>query len=180
MKSNYYTCVITGEDKYIPPSLAKNKLQKFGSEEELRKHYVSPAAAKLLRAGQTVDEIREELNIKGLPTVPPIILTRLNLMRKKKGLRAAADAEQLERARYLNSKEYRDKMIAWEDRQRNMDFQTWVETYTGTGRSRGGTCIRPDIFLTHNNRACDGCECYEFCLCYGKRLSHEKKKPKKR
>ena len=77
-------------------------------------------------------------------------------------------------------KEFKDKMIAWKERQRNMSFQDWVETYTGTGRERGGTCVRPDIFLSWNNRACDGCECYEFCMCYGKRLSHQKRKPKRR
>jgi hypothetical protein len=180
VKSNHYTCIITGEEKYIPPSLAKIKLQKFGSQEEFRKHYICPVAAKLLRSGQTVDEIREQLNIQGLPKVNPLILTRLNLMRKKKGGRIKESAERLERQRYLNSKEYRDKMKAWEERQSNMSFQDWVETYTGTGRERGGTCIRPDIFLSWNNRACDGCTCYEFCLCYGKRLSHEKRKPKKR
>ena len=74
---------------------------------------------------------------------------------------------------------YKDKMIAWKELQKNMTFEEWVREYTGTGRERGGTCIRPDIFLSWNNRACDGCQCYEFCMCYQKRLSHEKKKPKK-
>ena len=71
-------------------------------------------------------------------------------------------------------------MRAVEEKKQNMTFTDWVEEYTGTGRERGGTCIRPDIFLTHNNRACDGCACYEFCLCYQKRLSGEKRKPRKR
>ena len=115
-----------------------------------------------------------------MPKIKPIILTRLNLMRKKKGLRVKETEERLERQRYLSSKEYKDKMRDWKERQENMSFRDWVETYTGTGRERGGTCIRPDIFLSWNNRACDGCQCYQFCLCYGKRLSHEKRKPKKR
>ena len=179
MKNNY-VCIVTGESKYIAPSIACKKINKFGSEEDFRKHYVSPAAAKLLRKGQTVDEIREKLGVEGLPKIKPIILTRLNLMRKKKGIRIQESAEKLERVRYLNSKEFKNKMLAFEERQRNMSFRDWVERYTGTGRERGGTCVRPDIFLTHNNRACDGCECYEFCMCYGKRLSHEKRKPRKR
>jgi hypothetical protein len=180
VKKNHYNCIVTGEEKYIPPSLAKKKIAKFGDEQAFRDHYISTTAAKLLRQGQTVDEIRESLGIKELPKVKPIILTRLNLMRKKKGLRIQESAEKLERERYLNSKEFKDKMRAIKERERNMPFQDWVERYTGTGRERGGTCIRPDIFLTHNNRACDGCQCYEFCMCYGKRLSHEKRKPKKR
>ena len=178
--NNTYHCIITGEYKYIPPSLAKDKIAKYGSQEQFRDHFVSPRAAKLLRQGQSVDEIRTQLGITGMPKIKPIILTRLNLLRKKKGLRSKDSEERLERQRYLNSKEYKDKMIAWKERQRNMSFQDWVETYTGTGRERGGTCVRPDIFLSWNNRACDGCDCYKFCMCYGKRLSHEKRKPKKR
>ena len=157
---------------------AKNKIAKFGSEDDFRKHYVCPSAAKLLRQGQTIDEIRQQLDITGLPKIDPHILTRLNLMRKKKGRRAAETEAELERTRYLNSKEFKDKIRNWKERHRNMSFQDWVEKYTGTGRERGGTCIRPDIFLSWNDKACDGCECYEFCMCYGKRLSGEKKKPK--
>ncbi len=180
MKSNVYACIVTGEEKYIPPSLAKNKIEKFGGEEDYRKHYVSPSTAKLLRKGQTVDEIRKQREVTGLPNIDPHILTRLNLLRKKKGVRGKELIERVERQQYLNSKEFRDKKKAREERQRNMTFQDWVETYTGTGRERGGTCVRPDIFLSWNNRACDGCQCYEFCMCYGKRLSHQKRKPKKR
>jgi len=172
---NKYTCIVTSEVKYIAPSIAKTKIMKFGSEGEFRKHYVSPATAKLLRQGQTVDEIREGLNITGLPKVDPHILTRLNLLRKKKGIRGKEQADKLERQRYLNSQEYRDKIRNWEERQRNMSFQDWVEKYTGTGRERGGTCIRPDIFLSWNDRACDGCPYYEHCLCRNRRLSHEKR-----
>ena len=178
MKKNCYACIVTGEEKYIPPSIAKSKIRKFGNEEDFRSHFVCPSTAKLLRKGQTVDEIREQLNITNLPKVKPLILTRLNLMRKKKGLRVKETAEKIERERYLNSKEYRENIRKWKERQQNMTFQEWVETYTGTGRERGGTCVRPDIFLSWNNRACDGCECYEFCMCFGKRLSGEKKKPK--
>ena len=139
VSNNYYKCIVTGEEKYIPPSLLKNKLKKFGDIEEFKKHYVCSQVAKLLRKGQTVDEIREQLNITDLPKV--------NL--------------QIER-------------------QQNMTFPEWVQEYTSTGRSRGGTCIRPDVFLSWNDHACDECPYYEHCMCYQKRLSHEKRKPKKR
>jgi len=180
MKNNFYACLITGEEKYIPPSLAKNRIARFGSEEEFRKHFVCSSAAKLLRNGQTVEEIRTKLGLKEMPTIKPIILTRLKLLRKKKGLRAGASIKRAEREQYLNSQEFKDKMLTWKERQRNMTFQEWVREYTGTGRSRGGTCIRPDIFLSWNNHACDGCQCYEFCMCDQKRMSYEKRKPKKR
>ena len=180
MKRNHYICIITGESKYIAPSIAKKKIAKFGSEEDFRKHYISPTAASLLRKGQTVDEIRVALNVTDLPKVNPHILTRLNLLRKKKGLRVKESNEKQERQKYLNSKEFRDKMLRLERQRSNMSFQDWVETYTSPGRERGGTCQRPDIFLTWNDRACDGCRYYEHCMCYQKRLSHEKRKPRKR
>ena len=164
----------------MPPSLAKKKIAKFGNDEQFREHFVCPSAAKLLRAGQSVDEIRTQLGITGMPKVKPLILTRLKLLRKKKGLRAQAAIQRMEHQQYLNSQEFKDKRSAWEERQKDMTFEEWVREYTGTGRERGGTCIRPDIFLSWNNRACDGCQCYEFCMCYQKRLSHEKRKPKKR
>lgn len=178
---NTYKCIITGEEKYIPPSLVKSKVKRFGTADEYRKYYVCKPAAKLLKSGKTVDEVRTELNAPtDLPGVDLEILIKLKLVKvnRRKGKKEAE--EEAERVRYLNSQEFRDNRRAWEERQQNMTFQDWVETYTGTGRHRGGTCIRPDIFLTHNDRACDGCECYEFCMCYNKRLSHEKKKPKKR
>ena len=168
----------------MPPSIAKKKIHKFGSEKEFRKHYVSTSAAKLLRQGHTVDEIREALGGKELPKIKPIILTRLNLMRKKKGLRAAESEEKLQRQRYLNSKEYRQKMLDIKEARANMTDQQYIEEATGgkdgCQRELGGTCHRPDIFLSWNNRACDGCPYYKYCLCYNRRLSHEKKKPKKR
>ena len=180
MNKNKYVCIITGVEKYIPPCMSKKKIEKFGDEDKFRAHYVSPSAAKLLRAGKTVDEIRTELGISGLPKIKPLILTRLNLMRKKKGLRAKESIERIERQQYLHSQEFKDKMLAWKERQQNMTFPEWVQEYTSTGRSRGGTCIRPDVFLSWNDHACDECPYYEHCMCYQKRLSHEKRKPKKR
>ncbi len=180
MKKNHYICIVTGESKYIAPSIAKKKIAKFGNEEEFRKHYIAPSIASLLRKGQTIDEIRAALGVADLPKINPHILTRLNLLRKKKGGRIKESIEKLERARYLNSKEFKDKMRRLEQQKANMSFQDWVETYTSPGRERGGTCQRPDIFLSWNNRACDGCRYYEYCMCYQKRLSHEKRKPRKR
>jgi len=177
---NTYTCIITGEAKYIAPSIAAKKIAKFGSDSEFKKHFILPSVASLLRQGQTVTEIRSERGIDNLPEIDPHVLTKLKLLRKKPGQRAQEAEEQLKNAKYLNSKEFKDKRHAWRELQRNMSFQDWVEKGTGIGRVRGGTCLRPDIFLSWNDKACDGCECYKFCLCYSKRLSNEKRKPKKR
>lgn len=179
MKNNKYTCIVTGDIKYIPPSLSKTKIQKFGNDADFRAHYISTDASKLLRQGLNVNEVREKLGGQDLPEVDSHVLARLKLLRKKKGLRAQQEQNKDEAERYLKSQEFKDKMRAREERLRNMSFQDWVERYTGTGRERGGTCIRPDIFLSHNDKACDGCSYYEFCMCYGKRLSHEKRVKRK-
>ena len=172
-------CIVTGKLSYFSKASLTKKLSKFGSIEEFAKHYISPPARKLLRKGMTVHEVRASLKVtEKLPEVSLDIIARLKLLKKKSTRKNSKDQE--ERQRYLNSKEFKDKMRDIKERQENMSYQDWVERYTGTGRERGGTCLRPDIFLTHNDRACDGCQCYEFCLCYGKRLSHEKKKPKRR
>ena len=184
MKDNVYTCIVTGETKYVAPSVAQKKIEKFGSELEYRKHFILPAVASLLRRGQTVDEIRQSYGITHLPTVNPLVLTKLNLVRRKKGLRAIEAQEKLDRDKYLRSPEYREKMSRIKHERDNMSERQYVEMATGgPGRCQvdmGGTCHRPDIFLEWNNRACDGCPYYEYCLCYNRRLSTEKKKPKKR
>ena len=164
----------------MPPSVAKNKLRRFGSENEFRKYYVCTEARKLIKSGLSVSDTRSKLNApSNLSDVSLEILIKLKLVKitSRKGRKDAEEV--LERKRYLNSKEFADKKRAIEQRQENMSFRDWVETYTGTGRERGGTCVRPDIFLSWNNKACDGCECYEFCMCYGKRLSHEKRKKRR-
>jgi len=178
---NTYKCIVTGEEKYIPPSLLKSKIKKFGTANEYKKYYVSKPAAKLLKLGKTVDEVRQDLNApKDLPEVDLEILIKLKLVKvnRRKGKREALEAR--DRENYLNSDEFKSKMRRVQEERENMSYADWVEYNTGIGKERGGTCIRPDIFLTWNNRACDGCEAYEYCVCDGKRLSHEKRKPKKR
>lgn len=182
MKGAHLKCIVTGWEKYFTPKLMAKRISKFGTETQVQLHYICMDAKRLLKQGLTVDEIREKLGItENLPKVNLQILSRLKLLKKPKSQKKLKAAEEkAERIRYLNSREYKDKMLAIEERNRNLTFQEWVERYTGTGRERGGTCLRPDIFLSHNNKACDGCPYYEFCLCYGKRLSHEKKKRRRR
>jgi hypothetical protein len=164
----------------MPPSVAKNKLRRFGSEDEFRKYYISAEARKLIKSGLSVDETRSKLNAPpDLAGVSLEILIKLKLVKltSRKGKKEAQEA--IERKRYLNSKEFADKKRAIESRRENMTYRDWVEECTGIGRERGGTCIRPDIYLTWNDKACDGCQCYEFCMCYNKRLSHEKRKKRR-
>lgn len=178
---NTYVCIITGEEKYIPPSLLKAKVKKYGSLTEYRKYHVSRAAAKLLKQGKTVDEVRAELNSPSdLPDVDLEILIRLKLVKinKRKGKKEHNEAK--ERLKYLNSKEFKDKMQQIKYERENQTFADWVEENTSVGKSAGGTCIRPDIFLSWNNKACDGCPYYEYCVCDNRRLSTEKRTRRKR
>jgi len=160
----------------MPPSMAQKKIDKFGSVSEFRKYYVSTSAARLLRSGQTVEEVRQALGGSDLPEIDPIVLIKQNLIRKKKGARAAVQSEEKKRIQYLNSQEFKDKMRRIQEERESMSFADWVEKNTGIGRERGGTCIRPDIFLSWNNRACDGCEYYEYCVCDNRRLSDDPKR----
>ena len=180
-EANTYNCIVTGAPKYIPPSLAKKQFIRFGSADEFKKHYVSREARKMLKQGMSVKDIRDKLNCSDdLSDVGIDILIKLKLVKlhTRKGRKEANEAK--ERARYLNSQEFKDKKRRIATERDNMSYAEWVEENTGIGKERGGTCIRPDVFLSWNNRACDGCEAYDFCVCYSKRLSHEPRKKRRR
>ena len=125
---NTYKCIVTGAEKYIPPSLCKKKIIKFGSVEEYRKHYISREAVKLLKQRMTVDEIRKSLNItEDLDPVPTDILIKLKLVKlnTRKGKKEADEAR--ERARYLNSQEFKDKKRRIALERENLSYADWVE-----------------------------------------------------
>tara|TARA_R110002073_G_scaffold36058_1_gene105224 strand:- start:152 stop:715 length:564 start_codon:yes stop_codon:yes gene_type:complete len=185
MAQKRFKCIVSGVEKYFPPSSLKKKVCKFGTETEFAKYYVSTECRKLIKSGMTVDEARQHLNIEDkLPEVDLEILIKLKLVKvnKRKGLKEAQEAR--ERERYLSSQEFKDKMTATRERRESMTWRDRVEEMTGgpggCQREMGGTCIRPDVYLTHNDKACDGCECFEFCLCINKRLSHDKQIKRRR
>ena len=180
-----FNCIVTGEAKYMPPGMLKKKISKFGTANEFAKHYVSMPARKLLKSGLSVDQVRERLNVTDeLPDVDLQILLRLKLVKinKRKGNKELQEAK--ERVRYLNSKEFKDKKRKIQEQRASMTFEEKVIEMTGgpnsCQRQLGGTCIRPDIFLSVNNKSCDGCEYYEYCVCDNKRLSHEKRRRKRK
>lgn len=180
-----YKCIVTGVEKYFPPSSLKKKIAKFGTETEFAKYYVSVPARKLLKSGMSVDEVRAQLNVEEqLPEIDIEILLRLKLVKINKRKGNKDQQEYRNRQRYLNSKEFKDKMREIRERRLSMTFEEHVIEMTGgpngCQKRLGGTCIRPDVFLTYNHRACDGCEYYEFCVCDNKRLSHEKRKKKRK
>lgn len=185
MAQKRFKCIVTGEEKYFPPASLDKKIAKFGTENEFARHYVSMSARKLLKSGMTVDEVRAHYNVtEDLGEIDLEILLKLKLVKLNKRKGNKEQEEAAERRRYLNSKEFKDKMIQIKLKRESMTFEEEVIEMTGgpdgCQRVLGGTCVRPDIFLTHNHKACDGCEYYEFCVCDNKRLSYEKKRRKRK
>ncbi|MBC8416908.1 hypothetical protein H8E06_01085 [bacterium] len=183
MKGGSINCIITGESSYFPPKSMEKKASKFGSLKEFEMHYVSIPARKLLRQGLTVDEVRERLNVTAkLPDVDLKILYRLKLLKKKRKDKSAA--KRAENEKYLRSREYQEKMRNLGEQRANMSDRQYIEDATGgPGGCQvelGGTCQRPDIFLSINDKACDGCSYYEHCQCYNRRLSREKRIKRRR
>ena len=185
MAQKRFKCIVTGEEKYFPPANLNKKIAKFGTEDEFAKYYVSMSARKLLKSGMTVNEVREHYNVtEDLGEIDLEILLKLKLVKLSKRKGNKEHEEAAERKRYLNSKEFKDKMIQVKLKRESMTFEEQVIEMTGgpngCQRALGGTCIRPDVFLTYNNKACDGCEYHEFCVCDTKRLSHEKKRRRRK
>lgn len=56
-------CLITGQTVIMGKDYFAKKAQEYGSEDNLKKYYVSKKARSLIRRGYTVNEIRKILNI---------------------------------------------------------------------------------------------------------------------
>lgn len=56
-------CLITGQTVIMGKDYFTKKAQEYGSEDNLKKYYVSKKARSLIRRGYTVNEIRKILNI---------------------------------------------------------------------------------------------------------------------
>lgn len=173
MKGLRVNCIITNEEKYFNSTVLRNKLNKFGSEENFRKFYVSKPAAKLLKSGLTIEQVRQKLNSNYTKQVDIEILYKLKLLksgkRKKKQL-SPEETKQVREQTVANERE-------WYNHQEKMKTcsKTWVEEMTG-GPNRcqvpyGGTCIRPDIYYDNEGSKegrCKPCPHHEHCLCSGK------------
>ncbi len=57
------TCLITGQTVIMGKDYFAKKAQEYGSEDNLKKYYVSKKARSLIRRSYTVNEIRKILNI---------------------------------------------------------------------------------------------------------------------
>lgn len=168
-------CIITGKEKYIAECFLTKKIAKFGTLDKYREFYVSNQAKRCLKKGMTIAETREHLSAgKDLPEPDFEILAKLKLLKKK---RKAKDKEFTEEDRE------KSRQVAL-DNQKSRDgeikeygsFGAWVRENTRIGI--GGTCQRPDFYLSVNDESCDGCPLYEFCLCDNRHLAHESRRKK--
>jgi len=175
MKGIRVNCIITNEEKYFNSTVLRNKLNKFGSEENFRKFYVSKPAAKLLKSGLTIEQVRSKLNSSFQKQVDVEILYKLKLLKTGKRKRKMLSQEEIKVKREQTEKNERE----WFGLQEKMKSctKTWVEEMTG-GPNKcqvpyGGTCIRPDIYYDneHNKQGrCTPCPYHEHCLCTNKEV----------
>jgi hypothetical protein len=175
MKGLTLNCIVTNRGKYVGGSVLQNKVNKFGSEDNIRKFYVSREAAQLLKQGYTVEQVRSELNVTDFnKTVDFEVLYKLKLLKKRKR-KPGQTPEDIRASQELSEKNTRE----WYFQQEKMKSckKTWVEEMTG-GKDGcqvpyGGTCLRPDIYFDNEysrEPRCSPCEYKEFCLCANKRM----------
>jgi len=70
MSDRKVVCLITGQSVMMGKDYFAKKAEEYGSEENLKKFYISKKAKSLIRRGYSVNEIRKILNITepGLPS----------------------------------------------------------------------------------------------------------------
>lgn len=175
MKGITLQCIVTKQEKYINSTALKNKLKKFGDEDTLRRFYVSKPAAKLLKSGLSVQQVRDQLNSNATNSIDYEVLFKLKLLKTKGRKKRQLSPEESKQQREESEKKARE----WYEMQEKMKTcsKTWIEEMTG-GPDKcqipyGGTCIRPDIYYNHEYNVkgrCSPCPYHEHCLCTNKQI----------
>ena len=174
MKGAKLNCIVTGIEKRVSPSSLNNKINKFGSIEMVHKFFVCKEAAKLLKQGKSIDQVRSILNSNVSKSVDLEVLFKLKLL-KKNNKRKSLSAEEIKARKEqsdLNEKNY------YELKQKIQSCsKSYVEWATGGPGGcqipNGGTCIRPDIYYDNEfnkEGRCRPCPYHEHCLCTNKEL----------
>jgi hypothetical protein len=63
MSDRKVVCLITGQSVMMGKDYFAKKSEEYGSEDNLRKYYISKKAKSLVKRGYTVNEIRKILNV---------------------------------------------------------------------------------------------------------------------
>ena len=173
MKSVKLNCIVTGIEKRVSPSSLNNKISKFGSLEMVQKFFVCKEACKLLKQGNTIDQVRSTLKTDFSKSVDLEVLFKLKLLKKnRKRTMTDEDVKARREQSEKNEREY------YELQQK---IQSCSKAYTewATGGPNqcqvpyGGTCIRPDIYFNNEyskEGRCRTCPYHEHCLCANKSL----------
>jgi len=164
MKSTILKCIVTGNEKRVSPSSLNNKINKFGSIEMVHKFYVSKEAAKLLKQGNSIDQVRSILKSNFNKSVDLEVLYKLKLF--KKGKKRQLSAEELEQKR-IETEENERKYYELQEKIKTCS-KTWIEWATGNN-----TCVRPDIYYDYEGEKggrCRPCPYHEYCLVSNKEL----------
>ena len=141
----------------------------------LERYYVSKPAAKLLKKGYSVEQVRLELKSSLKTSVDYEVLFKLKLLKKSKNKKKHLSREDIikqQEETIQNERKYhelKEKMSTC--------LKTWVERATG-GPDKcqvpyGGTCIRPDIYYDNEGSRegrCKPCPYNEFCLCENREI----------
>jgi hypothetical protein len=146
-------CLVTGVEKKYSMAQLKRRINKFGSVEELKKHWISREAAAYLRKGYTVDEVRETLKVSksykrkvSIKVLKRLKLYRRNLIKRRsrdKQKKSAGKVLVMQRSPMINILEYKDGKFTYPER---------IKDLTGNG-----VCIRPDLWNAEPAKSCDNC-----------------------
>lgn len=159
-------CIVTNKEKTLTGTTLQNRLNKFGSEELIKKYYVDKDVVKLLKKGLNIDQVRERLNIKDFSkNVDVEVLYKLKLIKKNKKKQQLSPQEQ--EAKRLETENNERKYYELQEKIKTCS-KSWVEWATGND-----TCIRPDIYYDHEHNdegRCKPCPYHEHCLCTNKEI----------
>ena len=86
LKTRKLKCIITGRVLTANKDYYNRKIEKLGSEENLKRTYTCREAKTMLAKGMSVDEIRKTLNIDttDLTDIPPEIINEILIQKKAK------------------------------------------------------------------------------------------------
>jgi hypothetical protein len=145
---------VSGIEKRVSKSAVQKGINKYGSLEEFKKHYLDRAAKKLLKQRVQPQEVQKQLIPKGKQpfSINTNALAKLKLLKKPKN----------------NKIEYKDLTFTPKPPVKWASFQAYVESMTEHA------CLRPDIYLD-NGRCCVNCPYVEFCICSVKKLKPGKR-----
>lgn len=173
MKNAKLNCIVTGIEKCVSPSSLNNKINKFGSIEMVHKFFVCKEAAKLLKQGKSIDQVRTILNSNISKSVDLEVLFKLKLLKKgKKKVFSEDEIKARNEQSELNEKKYYE--LTQKIQSCSKSYIEWATGGPGGCQlSNGGTCIRPDIYYDNEfnkQGRCRPCPYNEHCLCTNKEL----------